>query len=236
MKIQTLASGSGGNAYLVCDGETTLLLECGLCRKKLSERSGYGISRVDACLVTHEHQDHARAVRELLRSGIPVFCSEGTARALGIYGEANTRAVLRHKESCQIGTFTVLPVSVCHDAAEPLGFFLASAAGRRERLVFLTDTSRADFVFPAAEHILIECNHMGAQSMADTNAFLAGRVLQNHLGLAGCIAFLQRQDLGRIQDIRLIHISRAHGDPDMMRRAAAAATGRHIIVCGEKGE
>lgn len=38
MEIKTLASGSTGNAYLVGDGTTTLLLECGISMRELMRR------------------------------------------------------------------------------------------------------------------------------------------------------------------------------------------------------
>ena len=82
-----------------------------------------------------------------------------------------------------IGTFAVLPMSTCHDVAEPLGWLLESIR-TGERLVFLTDTSRAEDTFPPLDHILIECNHMGAESMADTNAYQAQRIIDNHLSLS----------------------------------------------------
>lgn len=138
-----------------------------------------------------------------------------------------------HIHRFDIGTIAVLPFSMYHDAAEPLGWLLESFH-TGERLVFLTDTSRAEYVFPPLDHILIECNHMGAESMVDTNAYQAQRVIDNHLSLQECIAFLTHQDLSRVQDIRLLHISRRHGDPDAMRRAVAAATGKRIIIAEEE--
>ena len=165
--------------------------------------------------------------------GIPVYCSEGTAAKLGISGASGCNSKILHIHRFDIGTIAVLPFSMYHDAAEPLGWLLESFH-TGERLVFLTDTSRAEYVFPPLDHILIECNHMGAESMVDTNAYQAQRVIDNHLSLQECIAFLTHQDLSRVQDIRLLHISRRHGDPDAMRRAVAAATGKRIIIAEEE--
>lgn len=234
MQVKVLASGSSGNAVRVSDGKTVLLLECGLSARTLMRRGDVRLSEISACLVTHEHSDHALAAHDLLRYGIPLWCSAGTAGALGITGAAGVHDVLQHNEALQVGSFMVVPVSVCHDAAEPLGFFLASLEDG-ERLVFLTDTREAPYVFPAAHHILVECNHLGIESMADTNACHARRVLENHMSLDECLTFLRRQDLSLVQEIRLIHISREHGDPDAMRRAVAAATGRRVMVCAAGG-
>ena len=63
MTFTSLASSSRGNAYVVSDGETTLLLECGLSFRELQKRLGYGVADITACLVSHEHQDHAKAAR-----------------------------------------------------------------------------------------------------------------------------------------------------------------------------
>ena len=73
MTFTSLASSSRGNAYVVSDGETTLLLECGLTFKELQKRLGYGVADIPACLVSHEHQDHAKAAAQLLQSGVPVY-------------------------------------------------------------------------------------------------------------------------------------------------------------------
>lgn len=147
MEIKTLASGSTGNAYLVGDGTTTLLLECGISMRELMRRSRFTLSRVDACLITHEHGDHARAVHDVMARGIPVYCSEGTAAKLGISGAAGCNSKILHIHRFDIGTIAVLPFSMYHDAAEPLGWLLESFH-TGERLVFLTDTSRAEYVFP----------------------------------------------------------------------------------------
>ena len=224
-----MASGSAGNAYLVSDKNTTLLLECGIPYRELMRRSGYQLSRIAACLITHEHGDHAKAARNLLAAGIQVYCSAGTAAALGIADLPGARPLLRHLRPTIIGTMAVLPVSVYHDAAEPLGWLIASQTDG-EHLIFLTDTSRVEYRFPPAEHIMIECNYTDDDSMAHTNAYLARRILDNHLGLEGCLRFLKAQDLHTVQDIWLIHLSRSHGDPDLMRRAVSAATGKRVLI------
>ena len=64
MTFTSLASSSRGNAYVVS-------LECGLSFKELQKRLGYGIAGITACLVSHEHQDHAKAAAQLLKSGVP---------------------------------------------------------------------------------------------------------------------------------------------------------------------
>ena len=55
MIFRSLASSSKGNAYIVTDGEATILLECGLPYKKLEKLSGHTLTSLSACCITHEH-------------------------------------------------------------------------------------------------------------------------------------------------------------------------------------
>lgn len=56
MFIDAIASSSKGNAYVISDGKTTLLIECGFSMKELKRRTNFVIpSKIDACLISHEH-------------------------------------------------------------------------------------------------------------------------------------------------------------------------------------
>ena len=73
MRFMSLASSSHGNAYIISDKETRILLECGLSRKKLQTLAGFTLSAFSACLVSHEHKDHSGCVADLIAAGIPVY-------------------------------------------------------------------------------------------------------------------------------------------------------------------
>ena len=68
MDIKILASGSSGNAYYV-DGEMPLLLEAGIPFRAIQQKLNFKISQLAGCLVSHEHMDHIRAAKDLLRAG-----------------------------------------------------------------------------------------------------------------------------------------------------------------------
>ena len=84
MDIKVLSSGSRGNAYLVSDGVTPILLECGIPIKRIREGLGFKLGEVAGCLISHEHQDHSKAIRDVLRMGVYVYTSPGTIEALGL--------------------------------------------------------------------------------------------------------------------------------------------------------
>ena len=107
MTFTSLASSSRGNAYVVSDGETTLLLECGLSFRELQKRLGYGVADITACLVSHEHQDHAKAAAQMLKAGVPVYMSEGTAAA---HKDAMDAAnLIKAGDVLRFGHLTVVP-------------------------------------------------------------------------------------------------------------------------------
>ncbi|MBC7545145.1 MAG: MBL fold metallo-hydrolase, partial [Candidatus Sericytochromatia bacterium] len=66
MEICTLASGSSGNATLIRDGETVILIDAGLSGLGLAsamQRRGIEPHQVSAIWLTHEHGDHVRVIR-----------------------------------------------------------------------------------------------------------------------------------------------------------------------------
>ena len=76
LKFIPLASSSAGNAYLLDDGKSVLLLECGLSYRRLGQlvrAAGYTVSQLAGCLVSHEHNDHARCWDRLLAAGYDVL-------------------------------------------------------------------------------------------------------------------------------------------------------------------
>jgi phosphoribosyl 1,2-cyclic phosphodiesterase len=85
MRMTVLASGSKGNSTVISSSRTRVLVDAGLsCRELLKRMSiaGEDPSRLDAILVTHEHQDHIAGLSVLARRlNIPVFFTEPTHRA-----------------------------------------------------------------------------------------------------------------------------------------------------------
>ncbi|WP_260448043.1 MBL fold metallo-hydrolase [Listeria seeligeri] len=85
MEIQTIASGSTGNAYIVSSGRSKLLIECGINFDIIRKALDFDLSDVSGCLISHEHGDHTAGVKKMLRtSNIKIYASEGTISALNI--------------------------------------------------------------------------------------------------------------------------------------------------------
>jgi len=85
VRFTVLASGSRGNSAVICGGQTRILVDAGLSCRELFRRmrlAGEEPEKLDAILITHEHQDHINGLAVTARKlGIPVYFTEGTHRA-----------------------------------------------------------------------------------------------------------------------------------------------------------
>jgi phosphoribosyl 1,2-cyclic phosphodiesterase len=85
MRMTVLASGSKGNSTVIASSRTRVLVDAGLSCRELLKRmaiAGEDPGKLDAILITHEHQDHIAGLAVLARRlKIPVFFTEPTHRA-----------------------------------------------------------------------------------------------------------------------------------------------------------
>lgn len=209
MKFESLASSSAGNGYIVSDGETSLLLECGLSVKKLQKLAGFSLSEFRACLVSHEHKDHAKSAVDLIARGMDVYMSAGTAEALGI-GDAETEGakLIEHMEQFNVGSLDVVPFTTFHDAAEPLGFLIKSRVDG-DVLAFATDTVNLRYKFPGLNILAIEANYDKhvldrCEKLPDK---VRHRITNSHMEIDTLCAYLRSLDLSECREVHLLHLS-----------------------------
>lgn len=209
MKFTSLASSSHGNAYIISDEETRILLECGLSRKKLQQLTGFQLTAFDACMVSHEHKDHSHCVADLIKSGLPVYMSQGTAEAL----ELGTVTEIQHGEQFTVGSIDVVPFDTFHDAAEPLGFLFKSRIDGGV-LAFATDTVNLAYQFPGVNILAIEANY--DRDILDRSEKLPDkvrhRITNSHMEIDTLCRYLRELDLSECREIYLLHLSDAMSD------------------------
>lgn len=233
MMFRSLASSSRGNAYIVGDGETNLLLECGLPKGKLARlarRSGVPLPQITACLITHEHEDHAYCVNDLLALGVPVYASEGTARAL----QLPDIDIIEPGEVLRFGALRVHTFSVWHDAAQPVGFLIDD---RRtgERLFFATDTQRLKYIIESVTYIAVECNYEEAVLAASQlPEQVKKRIRCTHMEIEDAIRFLKKQDLSKTLAVWLLHLSSQNSRAEVWKtRIQQMFPHVQIHICGQ---
>jgi len=239
MRINSLGSGSEGNALLVeCgspDAPVRLLIDCGFgvreARRRL-DRLGIGERGLHAILVTHEHGDHIGGAPRLAAAlGIPLYLTQGTARGgrAAMRADAEVRFIDPHRPF-EIEDVVIEPVAVPHDAREPVQFVIDDGASR---LGVLTDLGHATpHVIRAMQRldaIVLECNHDPA--MLEASAYpapLKRRIAGDygHLANAAAAGLLAAIDHSRLRAVIAAHLSRSNNRPELARAALAAAWGR----------
>lgn len=232
MNFQSLASSSEGNAYLVDDGMTHILIECGLSHKKLQQKCGFKLSSLHGVLVSHEHKDHSNCVEKILASGIPVYLSQGTARALELPEKLLDLATEMEKgQQFSIGTIDVMPFSTFHDAQEPLGFVMQSRIDG-EIFAFATDTVNLPYNFPGVNILAVEANFQ--QDILDRSERMPEktkhRVSNTHMEIDRLCERLRRMDLSRCREIWLLHLSSAMSHEGQFINKVERAVPRHVKV------
>ncbi|MEM6886082.1 MAG: MBL fold metallo-hydrolase [Verrucomicrobiota bacterium] len=127
--VQVLGSGSKGNAILIGSDQEYLLVDAGLSGKELIRRldtAGVDVKQLAGVILTHEHQDHVRGLKGLIRvENVPVWGNEQTLQHLQS-SDSHSVAwnVFGTGTSFGVGSAKVESFPVPHDAYDPCGFIV----------------------------------------------------------------------------------------------------------------
>lgn len=231
INIKTLASGSSGNAYILDDGHSQLLLECGIKYRDIQIALDFDTKDIAGCLITHEHKDHTKGLKDVLRAGINCYMSQGTADAEAI--DHHRIKIVEARKNFTIGDWKVMPFEVEHDVNEPFGYLIMNKQG--ERLLFATDTYYVRYKFKDLNYIMIECNY--SLEILDDNIAngivplaMKYRLLKSHFSLDNVIGFLKANDLSKVEEIHLLHLSGTNSNEIEFKNRVQEATGKRVLV------
>lgn len=226
-EIQIHASGSKGNAYSIIDGNHKIMIDPGIPIKELRKKVGYNLATLDFCLLSHEHKDHSKAIKDLARLGVSCAMSHKTLEAIGF--DIPCHWLFSEKPFLK-NEWQVMPFSTQHDAADPLGFLIQSPSGKK--ICYATDTYYIQYNFPAVTHWMIECNY--SEEFLQKNTALPNdvkrRIRTSHFELQNVIEFFKAQDLTATEAIYLIHLSDDNSDAELFQIEIEKATGKPVYV------
>ncbi|MFC1924276.1 MBL fold metallo-hydrolase [Chloroflexota bacterium] len=233
MQIKVLASGSKGNAYLVDDGKTPLLIECGIPFKALQRKlwdAGYKLSDLSGCLVSHAHDDHSRAVKDLLKAGVDCYMSILTARELRVANHHRVK-IDNGLNYWIINKWFINYFLAVHDVP-CFGFIISSG---NERLLYMSDSAYSPYRFPGLTRIMIGCNY--SLDILNDNIEKGivpreqkSRLLHSHASLETVKELLLANDLSKLKEIWLIHLSDRNADEERFKREVAEIVGVPVYV------
>lgn len=133
MRVCLLASGSKGNAVYIEAGDSRILVDAGLSAREIERRLGTigaDAAKLDAILVTHEHQDHTTAVGPLARRYRLPVCIHPRTHAAARIGRIEAVREFDTGSSFELRDLQVTPFPLTHDAAETVGFVVDTPTGR----------------------------------------------------------------------------------------------------------
>jgi phosphoribosyl 1,2-cyclic phosphodiesterase len=249
VKFTILGSGSAGNCAYVETAEARILVDAGFSTRQIRLRLasiGRTPENLSAILLTHEHSDHISGLLGLAdKLHIPVFCNRGTqdgtiwafqekwskktSLALETAGTLKSKIDWRLFEtgaSFEIGDVGIETFSIPHDAQDPVGFLLRTAAGN---LGFATDLGHVTKLvlerIRAANVLVLESNHdvKMLQNCPRRSWALKQRILGRHGHISNVTAaetVAQIMSAG-LQRLYLAHLSRECNTPELAEHIMA---------------
>ncbi len=126
-KLCSLLSGSDGNCTYISARGTAFLVDAGVSAKNILnalDKRGYDKDAIKGIFITHEHTDHVKGLKVLLKTlKVPVFASEKTLAALyekEILTEEHTATAVDGKFKVEGVCVTRFPTS--HDCEGSSGY------------------------------------------------------------------------------------------------------------------
>lgn len=250
--LTVLYSGSKGNATVLSDGETAVLIDAGRSERALCQAlSAAGVAPEELCAVflTHEHCDHTAALNRLLsRRAMPVYVPEPCAGVLLRTAEPPLAAALVPIPplfSHRVGGFSVSAFPTLHDSAGSVGYRFTFGEGEKIHTVgYATDLG---VVTPEVEKSLLGCECVVIESNYDEEMLTTGpyppdlkrRIASRHGHLsntdsAALAAFLAANGTAKFV---LAHLSENNNLPELALGevgAALAGTGAELLAADQQ--
>ena len=223
--FQVLASGSRGNAILVCSRKTRVLVDAGTSCKELVgrlARTPVEAKKLDAVLITHEHSDHVSAVGTFSRKfNLPVYMTRGTLENLpSNIGRCASVTVFGTGRCFEIGDLLIHPFATSHDACEPAGFIIENNG---LRLGICTDlgivTNLVKVRLKGCHGLVLEANHdVGRLLEGPYPWFLKQRIrsAHGHLSNEEACNVLEAVHHEGLRCVILAHLSETNNHPDLV--------------------
>lgn len=169
LELCAVASGSSGNCICVGDDNTHVLIDAGISGKRIENglhEFDLKANEMQGILVTHEHSDHIAGIGVLARRyGIPIFSTRGTIEAIkrsksvGEIDESLFQVITPGKRF-SIGDLIFKPISISHDAADPVAY---KVSNEKKSVAVITDLGNYNQALvdelQGLDALLLEANH-----------------------------------------------------------------------------
>ncbi|TPE67998.1 MBL fold metallo-hydrolase [Halalkalibacterium halodurans] len=247
MKVNILASGSGGNCIALRSGDTTILVDAGIPKTKIEKRLlevGIRPDEIKAIFITHAHKDHICGLPLANKYKIPVYASEGEWKEINSVDE-DLFVNLGVHDGQLLGddAFPVMEITsfdVHHDALEPKGYVLYDG---KTKVSICLDTGKVDEemleAMKGSNIYIIEANH--DEDMVEASDYprsVKARILSHigHLSNLQTANALTKLVRGLGEKIYLTHLSTNNNLPALAEGTVKRALAEEGLKAGEDYE
>ncbi len=231
MRLNVLGSDSNGNCYVLQNDKEALIIEAGVRFSEVKKALKWQLSKVVGAVITHEHNDHAKYVRDFVSNGITVLALPSVFRAKGI-DSLSFRKEIEPMHGYIVGSFRVFAMPVCHDVP-CVGFIIEHED--MGRMLFVTDTMMLEYRVPGLNHILLEANY--AEDILDAKIeagsvplSMKPRLIHSHMEIETTKGILRANDLSGVNEIVLIHLSNGNSDERRFVREVQETSGKPVYA------
>ena len=214
IKIAFLGSGSKGNATLISDGVSLILIDMGLTKSRLQAGCalfGKQLEDIDAAFFTHNHNDHVSG-HKYLPNGLKVYASFD-------FKEPPAAALIKTGDEIKVGDISVTALPASHDAPNPFSYLIQVG---EERLAYITDTGyipkKTFKAIVNCDYYLLESNHdPSLEAHSGRAATLVARVLgkKGHLSNEDSAKYFLKAHGEKTKACYLAHLSDDCNTPEL---------------------
>ena len=218
LSFSSLGSGSKGNAFLVYDGETLLLIDMGRPKEVLTDylkKKGLSIGDISAILVTHTHIDHVGT--------LPLVAGRGRGGKPPVYmGNRSYKGVhfpLVPFQPLTFGSMKAIPLPTSHDSPDSCGFRIE---GGGRVLVYMTDTGYVPIEdyerMEEADYLVLESNHDPVMLSGSSRPLSLKKRIRGdkgHLSNDECASLVRNILSERTKEVLLAHLSEECNTPEI---------------------
>ncbi len=237
--VQTLRSGSSGNAVLVGCGTTTVLVDCGVTAKRtmnaLLDAHVAMPGGLSAAVITHNHGDHCHpaALAVLQERDVPVFSGSQVYRHVRGQMKFREKPLRTHKleagegAGMGVGELKIECVEVEHSANTQTMAYRFTAVGGAT-LVYATDLCEERPIrkwLVDSDLVVLEANHCPRLLQLFPNYASRFHLSNPKAGLALAEARKERAASGRgpWRAVVLAHLSEKRNTPELATGAIGSA-------------
>jgi phosphoribosyl 1,2-cyclic phosphodiesterase len=223
MQLCVLGSSSDGNATVVWNENTGILIDAGFSAREVERRLGIiGLmpSKLDGIVLSHEHSDHTRGAGVLSRRFcLPVYANSTTFDLSRDLGSVWERRYFNSNKEFEIGDFRISPIVVPHDASEPNAFVIRNNG---KKVTIATDMGIYTPLFIEqvynSDVIVMESNY--DKNMLVSGAYpplLKSRIMSDYGHMSNnAAAETLKQIIGEsTKHVLLAHLSKNNNEPDL---------------------